>query len=252
MIGLGPIEPLLKDAQRHRHSDQRPRMRLRRARRHARADRGALQGRGASAAHRQQDRLGGRPPRRRIASDVRRAPARRLARQRRGPPGRGRRPAGVDPQILQAAVQPQQAGRHRRAAAADGRAARRRRQGARHHHHLGRHRLRQDDDAQRAVGLHLRQGAPHHHRGRGRAAAAAAACRPHGDAAAQYRGQGRDPPARSGQERAAHAARPHHPRRVPRRGSLRHAAGDEHRPRRLDGDDPRQHAARRASRASSR
>ena len=58
-----------------------------------------------------------------VASDVRRAPARRLARQRRGAPGRHRRPADVDPQILQEAVQPQQAGRDRRAAAADGRAA---------------------------------------------------------------------------------------------------------------------------------
>ena len=121
----------------------------------------------------------------------------------------------------------------------------RRRQGARHDHHLRRHRLRQDHHAQRAVGLHLRKGAPDHHRGRRRAAAAAAARRPHGNAAAQYRRQGRNPPARTGQERAAHAARPHHPRRVPRRGSLRHAAGHEHRPRRLDGDHPRQHAARR-------
>ena len=127
-------------------------------------------------------------------------------------------------------------------------------QGARHDDHLGRHRLRQDHHAQRAVGLHLRQGAPGHDRGRGRAATAAAARRPHGDAAAQHRRQGRNPPARAGQERAAHAARPHHPRRVPRRGGLRHAAGDEHRPRRLDGDGPRQHPARRhlAPRADDR
>ena len=68
------------------------------------------------------------------------------------------------------------------------------------------------------------------------------------------RGQGRNPPARSGQERAAHAARPRDPRRVPRRGSLRHAASHEYRPRRLDGDDPRQYAARRhlAPRADDR
>ena len=254
MTGPRPARAAAQGPQHQRHPDQRPRMRLCRARRHARAARGALQGRGASAAHHQQDRLGGRPPGRRIASDVRRAPARRLARQRRGAADRRRRPAGVDPQILQEAVQPQQAGRDRRAAAADGRAARRRRQGAHHHHHLGRHRLRQDHDAQRALRLHLREGAPDHHRGRRRAAAAAAACRAHGDAAAQHRGQGRNPPARTRQERAAHAARPHHPRRVPRRGSLRHAAGHEHRPRRLDGDHPRQYAARRhlAPRADDR
>ena len=127
-------------------------------------------------------------------------------------------------------------------------------EGAHHHDHLRRHRLRQDHDAQRAVRLHLGEGAPDHHRGRRRIAVAAAACRPHGDAPAQHRRQGRNPPARTGQERAAHAARPHHPRRVPRRGSLRHAAGDEHRPRRLDGDHPRQYAARRhlAPRADDR
>ena len=60
----------------------------------------------------------------------------------------------------------------------------------------------------------------------------------------EHRGQGRDPPARPRQERAAHAARAHHPRRVPRRGSVRHAPGHEHRPRGLDGDDPRQQPAR--------
>ena len=68
-----------------------------------------------------------------------------------------------------------------------------------------------------------------HDRGRRRTAAAAAARRPHGDAAAQHRRQGRNPSARTGQERAAHAARPHHRRRVPRRGGLRHVAGHEHR-----------------------
>ena len=88
MMGLGPIEPLLKDPSVNdilinghecvyveRGGMLEP-------------TRGALQGRGAPAAHRQQDRLGGRPAGRRIASDVRRAPARRLARQRRDPADR--------------------------------------------------------------------------------------------------------------------------------------------------------------------
>ena len=47
-------------------------------------------------------------------------------------------------------------------------------------------------------------------------------------------------------QRPAHAPRPHRRRRGPRRRSARHAAGDEHRPRRLADHRPRQHAARRA------
>ena len=43
-------------------------------------------------------------------------------------------------------------------------------------------------------------------------------------------GHGADHPARSGAQRAAHAAGSHHRRRGPRSGSLRHDAGDEHRP----------------------
>src|SRR5215218_4225910 len=62
--------------------------------------------------------------------------------------------------------------------------------------------------------------------------------------AAELQLQQPHPPARPRQERAAHAPRAHHPRRVPRRGSLRHAPGHEHRPRGLDGDDPRQQPAR--------
>ena len=75
---------------------------------------------------------------------------------------------------------------------AHGRGAGRRRACAQDDDHLGRHRHRQDDDAERAVGLHPRGRAPDHHRGRRRTAAAAAACRPHGDAAGQHRGPGRD------------------------------------------------------------
>ncbi len=46
-----------------------------------------------------------------FASALRRASARRFPRQRRRPSGWRRRTAGVDPQILQEAVQPEQAGR---------------------------------------------------------------------------------------------------------------------------------------------
>ena len=59
-------------------------------------------------------------------------------------------------------------------------------------------------------------------------------------------GKGAVTPAAAGDQRPAHAARPHRRRRDPRRGSARHAAGDEHRPRRLADHGSRQHAARRA------
>ena len=68
----------------------------------------------------------------------------------------------------------------------------------------------------------------------------------------QHRGQGRDPHPRAGAQRPAHAARPHHRRRVPRRRGAGHAPGHEHRPRRLDVDRPRQHARATCSPASRR
>ena len=52
--------------------------------------------------------------------------------------------------------------------------------------------------------------------------------------------------ARSGEELPAYASRAHHRRRGARTGGVRPAAGDEHRPRRLDGHAARQLAARGA------
>ena len=49
---------------------------------------------------------------------------------------------------------------------------------------------------------------------------------------ASLEGKRRGHAARSGAQRAAHAPRPHHHRRGARRRGVRHAAGDEHRPRR--------------------
>ena len=66
------------------------------------------------------------------------------------------------------------------------------------------------------------------------------------DPPAEPRGQRRDHHRRPGQERAAHAPRPDHLRRNSRRGGARPAAGDEHRPRRLDVHAPRQQPARGA------
>ena len=47
---------------------------------------------------------------------------------------------------------------------------------------------------------------------------------------ANIEGKGAVRAARAGGQRAPYAARSHHRRRGPRRGSARHAAGDEHRP----------------------
>ena len=62
MTGLGPLEPLLKDPTINDILINGHECDLRRARRPARAGGLPLQGRGASSAHHQQDRLGGRPP----------------------------------------------------------------------------------------------------------------------------------------------------------------------------------------------
>ena len=122
---------------------------------------------------------------------------------------------------------------------------RRLRRGTAQHHRLRRHRHRQDDPAQRAVLLHPRGRTDRHDRGRGRAAAPAGPRRPAGEPPAEHRGQGRDHHPRPGPQLAAHAARPHRGRRGPRRRVPGHAAGDEHRPRRLAVDRARQLAARR-------
>ena len=58
------------------------------------------------------------------------------------------------------------------------------------------------------------------------------------------RGPGRDHHPRPRHQRAAYAPRPDHPRRDSRPGVFRPPGGDEHRPRRIDGDAPLQLPAR--------
>ena len=120
------------------------------------------------------------------------------------------------------------------------------RPGSPRHRDHGRHGHRQDDAAQRAVPvlpaderiitiedaaeLQLAPGA------RGAA----------GIAAAEHRGPGRGHHPGPGTQRAAHAPGPHRRRRGPRRRRPGHAAGDEHRPRRVADHCARQLAARLA------
>ncbi len=178
MTGLGPLEPLLKDPTHHRHPDQRPRMRLRRARRPARAA-AACASRTrricCASSTRSSSAVGRRVDESHPLCDARLLDGSRV--------NVAVRPIGVDGPLVSirkfskkpfnlnklveiGAITPQMA--EVLAAAVKARIT---------HDHLRRHRLRQDHDAQRAVGLHLREGAPDHHRGRRRTAVAAAACR---------------------------------------------------------------------------
>ena len=65
-------------------------------------------------------------------------------------------------------------------------------------------------------------------------------------APAEHRGRGRGHDPRPRPQQPAHAPRPDHRRRGPRRRGARHAPGDEHGPRRLALDGARELAARRA------
>ena len=127
MTGLGPLEPLLKDPSINDILINGHECVYVERARHARAAVGALQGRAASPAHHQQDRLRGRPPGRRIAPlcDARLLDGSRV--------NVAVRPIGVDGPLVSIrkfSKKPfnlTQAGRGRRAAPADGRTCWRRR-----------------------------------------------------------------------------------------------------------------------------
>ena len=119
------------------------------------------------------------------------------------------------------------------------------REGAAQHPDLRRHRRRQNDAAQRALQLHLRKTSASSPSKTPPNCAAPDARGAHGNAPGQHRRQRRHQHPRSGDQRPSYAPRPHHRRRGPQRRSAGHAAGHEHRPRRLAHHHPRQHAARR-------
>ena len=183
MTGYGPLEPLLKDPTVTDILINTHRALLHRALRAIAGDQGPFQGRGAPPAHHQPDRLGDRTARRRIVAHGRRAVARRLARQCRGQADRRRRAARFDPKIRRARPRHGAACRARDVAACDvgGSCGGGRGQGF--DAHRRRHRIRQDDDAQRAVEFHSCPRTPDHHRGRRRTATATAPRRSAGDKA---------------------------------------------------------------------
>ena len=206
----------------------------------------ALQRRLAPAPHHQPHGGADRAPHRRVLADGRRTPPRRLARQRDHRAALALRAAPHDPQVLAQAPRAPGHGQHRLAQRGVGRLPAALHHGAAQRPHLGRYGLGQDDAAERAFLGHPGQRADRDDRGRRRAPAPPAARAPARGAPAEHRGRGRDPDPRPRPELAAHAPRPDHRRRVPWPGGARHAPGDEHGPRRVALDRPRQRAARRA------
>ena len=184
--------------------------------------------------------------------DGRRPPDRRLPRQRHHPAALARRPRHHDPEVRRLPLHGGRPDPVRDRDAGDVRLPQGLRRGPPQRLRLGRHRLGQDDDPQRPLVVHPERRADRHDRGRRRAAAPPGARGHPGVAAAQHRGPGRDPDPRARPQRPPHAARPDHRRGVPLRRGAGHAPGHEHRPRRLDVHRPRQQPARHARRASRR
>ena len=242
-FGLGPLEPLLRDpaVDEVMVNGAGPRVGRARAGGSSATDVAfARDGELRHAIERILAPLG--PPRRRGRAAVRRAAAGRLARERRDPAAGARRAGADDPPLPPARLRRRRPRRARaRWTAAAARLPRARACArALNDPRQRRHRLGQDDDAQRAVGVRPRRRADRDDRGRRRAAPAPAARRPPGGAAAERRGprRGDDPPARA--QRAADAARPDRRRRGPRaREALDMLSAMTHRPRRLAVDRPR-------------
>ena len=239
----GPAGDAAQGPHDQRHPDQRPQEHLRRAPRQDGADERRVPRQRPPAADHRPDRLEGRPPCRRSLPDGRRPPAGRLAFQRHHSAAGARRRRRFDSAFRRQPAEARRPAQLQGLHARDGDAAGRGDQGPAEHHHLRRYRLGKDDAAQHAVQLHLQRRPHRDDRGRGRTAAAAGTRRAAGNAAAEHRRQGRDHRHRPGPQRPAYATRTDHHRRMPWRRDARHAAGDEHRPRRLADDDPRQHAA---------
>ena len=93
-----------------RHHGQRRRHDLHRSQRQGPADQRPLPRQRAADEHLPAHRQPGRPPRRRILADLRRAPARRLPRQRHRPAAGDRRAGAHHPQVQEGQADPRPAG----------------------------------------------------------------------------------------------------------------------------------------------
>ncbi len=150
VLGYGPLEPLLARDDIADIMVNGAEQDLHRGRRQDPAHQRPLPRQPAADEHLPADRQPGRPPRRRILADLRRAPARRLARQRHRAAARDRRADADDPQVQEGQAHPRPARPVRRDLAGGRDAPQDHRQGALQRRHLRRHRLRQDDAARTA------------------------------------------------------------------------------------------------------
>ena len=181
-----------------RHHGERLGHGLHRSRRQNSEDRHPLSRQSATPQHLPAHRQPGRPARRRILADLRRALAGRLARQRHRAAAGDRRPGAHHPQIQEGQAD---AGTARQVRID---LARRRRDSQGHralpgqHADLRRYRLGQDHAAQLPHALHRRRRAHRHLRRRRRTAIAATARGAAGDPAAKSRRRGPGHDARSG------------------------------------------------------
>ena len=188
----------------------------------------------AGAARRDRAHPGaGRAPGRRAQPDGRRPARRRLAGQRRDPAAGGRRPGALGAPVHRRRAPTPTSWSPRGTLTPELRdllaeAVARAPQPAR----LRRHRLGQDDAAERALGLDRPGRAGGDDRGRRRAAPAPAARGPAREPAGLGRGPRRGDDPRPAAQRAADAARPDRDRRGPRRRGARPADRAQHRPRR--------------------
>ena len=112
-FGLGPLEPLLADPAVDEIMVSGTRAGVGRAARAAGGDRRALRARGRPARRDRADPRAAGPPRRRGRAAVRRAPAGRLARERRAAAAGARRARADDPPLPPARVRARRPGRER-------------------------------------------------------------------------------------------------------------------------------------------
>ena len=100
ILGYGPLEPLLRDDSVTEVMVNAYDLIFVEREGKLERDRRGLRRQRAPAADHRQDRLAGRPPRRRGVADGRRTPARRQPRQRDHPAARARGPDADDPEVL--------------------------------------------------------------------------------------------------------------------------------------------------------